>query len=255
MQPQLKPGQILDPDSMYAKRWPGKPALVKLKDNLILSIPPQYHQFWTQRHWLTGIDQAFRPPYPLQDLPYANSAGFTMHMPDFAGYSPDNYLADFDENRINVIQISSAPMSYLEPGAPGTHPPNGLERLIKYKAIDPTKFYDKYGLRCYLLQPRDVDEQTCYGIRSDEPVEYLIFRIAVKPYHESTLFPLMRTTYFSQRYGGVEISWYSHIDNFPRWREIDAQIWKYIATWNIAPSTSLSDLYSSPASSPISPVR
>ena len=45
MQPHLKPAQVLDPDSHYAKEWPGNPSLVKLKDNLILVIPPQHHQF------------------------------------------------------------------------------------------------------------------------------------------------------------------------------------------------------------------
>lgn len=36
--PPLKPGQILDKNSEYAKKWPGRPALFKLKDNLILAI-------------------------------------------------------------------------------------------------------------------------------------------------------------------------------------------------------------------------
>ena len=45
LQPPLSDGQTLDPESLYAKTWPGQPVLVKLKDNLILSIPPQFHQF------------------------------------------------------------------------------------------------------------------------------------------------------------------------------------------------------------------
>ena len=72
LKPPLKPGQVLDPDSLYAKTWPGKPTLVKLKDNLILAIPPQHSQFWAQRHWITGRDRAIRPPYPLEKLPTTN---------------------------------------------------------------------------------------------------------------------------------------------------------------------------------------
>jgi hypothetical protein len=236
MQPPLKPGQVLDPSSMYAKTWPGKPSLVKLKDNLVLAIPPQHHQFWTQRHWITGIDTSFRPPMALDKLPYALSAGFTMHMPDFGGYTPDNYLKDFDENRVEVVYISPAPMSYMEPDAPGSYPPNSLGRRIHYKLIkDPEKYEEKFGLRCYAQQERDGDRQVCYGKRDSELDEYLILDVMVPPYERYHVFPMMMTNYFSPKYGGLEIAWRTHMNNFPRWREIDAQIWKYIAAWNIAP--------------------
>ena len=237
VQPPLKPGQVLDPDSQYAKEWPGKPSLVKLKDNLILAIPPQHHQFWTQRHWLTRIDTSFRPPYPLAKLPYAESAGFTMHMPDFMGYTPDNYLMDFDENVVMVNYISPEPMNAMEPGAPGAYPPNMFPRISTgpYRRFDPDKFEEKYGLRCYAQQPGDGDRQDCYGKRDSDLDEYILLKVMIPPYEQSSLFPMMSAKYFSPRYGGVEIAWSSHMRNWPRWREIDAQIWKYIAAWNIAP--------------------
>ena len=46
--------------------------------------------------------------------------------------------------------------------------------------------------------------------------------------------PLMQARYFSRRYGGVRIAWRTHVRNFSRWREIDAQIWKFIDAWNVA---------------------
>ncbi|PZO15403.1 MAG: hypothetical protein DCE87_08570 [Betaproteobacteria bacterium] len=247
MQPPLKPGQVLDPDSMYAKTWPGRPALVKLKDNLILAIPPQHHRFWAHRHWLTGRDTSFRPPMELDKLPYAKLAGFTMHLPDFEGYTPDNYRKDFDENRVEIAYISPAPMSYMEPGAPGSYPPNSLGRRIQYKLInDPSRYEEKFGLRCYEQQERDGDRQICYGKRDSDFDEYLILDIMVPPYEKHHIFPMMTTKYFSPKYGGLEIVWRSHMNNFPRWREIDAQIWKYIDAWNIAPSDA-------PVASPTTP--
>jgi hypothetical protein len=139
VQPPLKPGQELDPASMYAKQWPGKPSLVKLSDSLVLSIPPQFHQFWTQRDKWTGRDLSTRPPYPLEKLSLSKSAGFTMHMPDFSGYTPDNYLKEFDENRVEIVYISPAPMSYMEPSAPGSYPPNVFPRASTgpYRSFDP----------------------------------------------------------------------------------------------------------------------
>ena len=237
LQPPLKTGQILDPNSQYAKKWPGKPALVKLKDELVLAIPPQYHEFWTHYHWLTGRDMAFRPPMAIDKLPYAKSAGFTMHMPDYAGYTPENYLKDFDETRVEIVQISPASMDQIQPGAPGAYPPNQFERISKgtYRAFDPDKYEEKYGLRCYLQIDTDGDTQYCYGKRDSNIEEYLFLDITVPPYRISTQFPNMTTHYFSPQYGGLEIAWRTHMDNFPRWREIDAQIWKYIDVWNIAP--------------------
>lgn len=239
MQPPLKPGQVLDPNSLYAKTWPGKPSLVKLKDELILAIPPQHHQFWTQRHWLTGIDSSFRPPMALSKLPYAKSAGFTMHMPDFAGYTPDNYLKDFDENRVEIVYIMPAPMSYMEPGAPGSYPPNVFPRVATgpFRAFDPEKYEEKFGLRCYERLDRTSDTQYCYGRRDSDLDEYLLLYVMVPPYERHHVFPMMTTSYFSPKYGGLEIAWRSHMNNWPRWREIDAQIWKYIDAWNIAPKT------------------
>jgi hypothetical protein len=224
---------------MYAKTWPGKPTLVKLKDNLVLAIPPQHSQFWAQRHWLTGRDMVPRPPTPIEKLPYADLTGFVMHMPDFEGYTPDNYLKDFDENRVWIVNISAAPMSYMEPDAPGSYPPNSLGRRIHYKFIpDPEKYEQKYGLRCFERKDLSEENQTCYGKRDSDIDEHLLLDITIPPYRMSTRFPMMSTKYFSPKYGGLEIAWRTHMNNFPRWREIDAQIWKYIAAWNIAPQNS-----------------
>ena len=233
LKPPLRPGQVLDPDSQYAKTWPGKPALFKLKDNLILQIPPQFHQFWAQLHWITGIDRVPRPPMPLDKIPAIALIGFVMHRPDFEGYTPDNYLNNFDLTRVEIVNISPAPMSYMEPGAPGSYAPNALARNFKYRGADPEKYEDLHGLRCY-AEPGFLSERTCYGRRDSNLEEYLILRIKVPPYESHVVFPTMRTSYFSPKYGGLEISWRSHMQNFPHWREIDAQIWKYLDAWNIA---------------------
>lgn len=234
--PPLKPGKILDPDSEYAKKWSGKPTLAKLKDNLILSIPPQHLKFWLQQHWLTGHDLVARPPIAIDKIPLVPSSGFVMFTPDFGGYTPDNYMKEFDENDVLVFNIQPASMDALEPGAPGAYPPNGLARTIQYKGIaDPNKFETKYGLICYERKEGDGDQQICYGKRESTLDEHLMLHITTPPYNRSTLFPIMQTTYFSPRYGGLNIGWRSHMKNFSQWREIDAQIWKYIDAWNIVP--------------------
>ena len=38
--------------------------------------------------------------------------------------------------------------------------------------------------------------------------------------------PMMKTTYFTKQYGGLEITYWTHAKNFNRWQEIDRQIWR-----------------------------
>jgi hypothetical protein len=44
----------------------------------------------------------------------------------------------------------------------------------------------------------------------------------------------MTARYFSKRYDGVEVSWRTNTKNLPHWREIDDQVWKFLADWNVA---------------------
>jgi hypothetical protein len=249
LQPPLKPGQVLDPDSLYAKTWPGKPSLARLKDNLILATPPQFHAFWRQKHWITGLDMVPRPPMALDKIPVLDSAGFVMHMPDFGGYTPDNYQKEFDEDVVLVFEIRPASMSEMEPDAPGGYPPNGFKRIStgEHPMVDLNRYRDLHGLRCYTSTDADLDEEICYGRRDSSLEEYLILDITVPPYSSITRFPQMQTTYFSPKYGGLRIGWRSHMKNFPRWREIDAQVWKYIDAWNIAPRAAQAQQPTQPA--------
>ena len=96
---------------------------------------------------------------------------------------------------------------------------------------------------------RDTDEQFCYGKRDSDLNEYPLLDVIVPPYSPGHLFPMMTTRYFSPKYGGVEIAWRSHMKNWPRWREIDARIWKYIDAWNVAPKRPVS------VSAPVSTAR
>lgn len=228
------PGQVLNPDSVFVKQWPGKPGLFKVKDELILAIPPQYQGFWLQRHWLTGMDRVTRPPAPLDKLPQT-IASFSFHMPDFSGFTIENYEIQFDENLVTVSWIETAPMSYHELGAPGFYPPNVIKRILDGNRIDPNAVENKFDLKCYPRRDTEDNQQYCYGQRTSDIDEYLILDIRVEPYPDWVRFPLMRTKYFSPKYGGLEISWQAHVKYLPHWREIDAEIWKNIARWNIAP--------------------
>jgi hypothetical protein len=44
----------------------------------------------------------------------------------------------------------------------------------------------------------------------------------------------MRADYFSKSYGQVAIAWWTNANNLSHWRDIDTQVWKFMAAWNVA---------------------
>jgi hypothetical protein len=151
--PPIPPGTKIDPSSDFFKYWPaqGQPGLFKIKDNLVLAVPPQYQQYWI---WKERIPRA---PMPLDKIPVIDSIGFQFFLPKFGGYTPTNYNVDFDENRVDVTKVAAGDMKEAALGAPGYYPPNVLERLIRHYPLDPQIYRDMYGLRCYgARHPRSI---------------------------------------------------------------------------------------------------
>jgi hypothetical protein len=230
--PPLKAGQILDPNSDYAKYWTGMPGWINFDDKMLLKITQQFGVFWTQDAANSGMYSIKRP----KSIVLAQELAFSLFLPDFEGYTPDNYKSEFDENEIKILSIDSAPMSYAESGAAGSYPPNAFKR-ISDGLVDTTKYTEKYGLRCYSFT-KNIPEgsgysEFCYGLRDAKLGEYILLDVFVPPYPDWMRNPFMRTTYFTKQYGGLEISWRTNAKNFSRWQEIDQQIWQHLEEWNL----------------------
>ncbi|WP_067262749.1 hypothetical protein [Methylovorus sp. MM2] len=223
----------------FQKSWTGKPYWIRLENNLVFKIPAQFTAFWILKDHPEIILSESRPA----SVPLVIALGFSMFMPNFQGYTADNFLNEFDENEIKVLSIEPASGASTEPGAPGSYPPNQFYRLQKYGVIDPSKFEDKYGLRCYDEKPFDKDMgpiQICYGMRDASLDEYIPLRVYMPPYSVNAKFPIMQTTYFTKKYGGLEITWRAHAKHFSHWKEIDSQISKYIDQWNMTEDSHVS---------------
>lgn len=231
--PPFKPGQKLDPNSDYAKYWTGLPEWLQFQDIMTLRIPAEYTYFWTRnRYPKVKFTISEERPKHIREVDYLP---FSMFMPDFGGFTPDNYMTQFNEDEIKIVNIQPRPMSYVEPDAPSTYPPNVFKRMLDI--IDVNKYEEKYGLRCYdnkSIPARMSPRQICYGIRDQKLGEYIMIHLDVKPYGQFDFNPMMKTTYFTKQYGGLEITYWTHAKNFNRWQEIDRQIWQHIADWNVA---------------------
>lgn len=237
--PPLKPGQALDINSDYGKYWPGQPVLFKLRENWGFAIPPQYMQFWIQR------DRVVRHPAPWNKIPLVQSIGFEFFMPDFGGYTPHNYQTEFHPDKVELIDFQIVGMGAEQPGASGAYPPNMFARATAkpQPTFDPEKYQEKYGLRCYdfIPKPNHTNHQYCYGLRDQKNNEYILLDTTPPPYQAYVVYPLIQAKYFTPRHGGILVIWRTHMKNFPRWRDIDRQIWRFIEMWSLTSPQSPSE--------------
>lgn len=206
--------------------WPqGRAAPVRVTDALTLSIPLEY-----LRSALSG--EAAVPGAP--GSPPHGEVQFDFFLPGFTGYTLENYRRESDENRVEVVYLHAGNPHEADPDAPGEYPPNMLKRLLA-DAFDPGHYSDQYGLRCY--QARSIPGRiACYGRRDARRGEDILLTVLTPPYPADAGFPLFQARYFSRRYGGVRLEWRTHTSQLPRWQEIDAQIWKFIEEWRVAPA-------------------
>jgi len=190
---------------------------VKVTDSLVLSIPLEYEG----------------NPYAIA-RPGNHSASFEFFLPDFGGYTPERRKSRVDENKVTVWYVTAHNTHGAPPDSVGLYPPNQIKNVLKYLVDQSGGHKDIDGLECY--PGRAMNQAFCYGER--DATQHLVIEIAVPPYPGWVVYPQMRTDYFSPRYDGLEISWSAHVRNLARWRDIDAQIWKFLSAWNVAPGQS-----------------
>ncbi len=95
-----------------------------------------------------------------------------------------------------------------------------------------TKCKDGHGLRCFASPAPADPHRTCVGERLGGG--RLLLHTLVPPYDAETTNPQMQTRYDTKLNGGMEVDWSAHVKWFPRWLEIEPQIWKFVDAWNVA---------------------
>eukprot|EP01030_Chromulinospumella_sphaerica_P003943 gene3943-3857_t len=87
----LKPGQVLDPNSEFAKTWTGKSIYRKLPNGLVFEIPAQYGWFWQSqdkklkhRFAAQRLDDLVEEPDVDSWLPYPSMFAY-YYTPEYGG--------------------------------------------------------------------------------------------------------------------------------------------------------------------------
>lgn len=207
------------------RAWPeGRAAPMKITDDLTLAVPLAFEREAVER----GTPSAPGSPGAAPPGSAHGEVHFDFFLPDFSGYTLDNYRNDADPNKVEVVYLHAGDSHEAEPGAAGEYPPNLLKRA--QELLDAQHPRARYGLRCY---PGRVfaNRITCFGRRGREPGEEIMLTALVPPYAPDAVF---QARYYSRRYGGVRIEWRAPMSQLAHWREIDAQIWKFIGAWQVA---------------------
>jgi hypothetical protein len=199
------------------------PTLFKLNDQLILQIPPEY--LGTRSSGL-GVT----PPSPSVDkLQKVDFALFHMFLPDFGGYTAENW-GEFDAgtNKIDIQQVRIVEKEKIELFNK-EHILQNIESSKRNKHFDLVP-ENKYGLQCYKWTKSE--DVTCYGERETGGlIEISILWMAPGK------FRLVGYS-FMKRWGGVRVQWSADPSSLSSWMAIDEHIWKYINDWNIAKAPS-----------------
>jgi len=226
--PPLKPGQVLDPESLYAKRWPGRSALFRLNEELGFAVLPGHQPFWYD-----GAIDIVYPPAKWAQIPVVDSLTFRFFMPDFRGYTPDNYLREFDEDIVK-ISMTWVGLGQERPGEPGGYPPNQWARVLNGRDIAPM---EQHLLTCIPSSdadsPKPGEDYFCVGPPGDGRFPQVSMSVPTPPFPEWMVYPLMKAHYFTPYHGGVEVFWTAHVKHAANWRIIDQQVWKFFEQWKI----------------------
>ncbi len=207
--------------------WPeGRTAPLKITDTLVLAIPLQYER--------GAIEDGRAPRSPFRGVGGRTEAQFDFFLPGYGGYTLQNYRNDLDPDKVEVVYLHAGDPHEADPGAPGEWPPNMLARLLQ-EQLDPHDYKEMHGLKCYRGRIL-TDRLACYGERDARAPGDILLWVPLSSEPTAGTFPMIKANYFSRRYGGVRIAWRTQARNLPHWHDIDAQIWKFIDAWNVAPA-------------------
>ena len=236
MRTALPPG--VDKNTLFGQWWTDKPALFNMSEHLKLAVPPQYQRFWLQR------DEVTRAPADITKLPMhplntGAALEFHFFLPDFTGFTPQNYEDEFHQDKVYVL-IEAIGMGQEKPGAPGAYPANMYSRMFYENSIYKSDDFEVlHGLKCYRTNSTfKYGNYLCYGFDQNASMPWIQLGLPFPPYPSFMVNPSIQSRYFSTAHGGVQIFWRTHVKNFERWREIDQKIWEFVAEWNVVKTLS-----------------
>jgi len=162
----------------------------------------------------------------------SNYFGFFLFLPEYGGYTQDNWRDQLDRRRIQVIQVKDVgaerkqsvnKAGYGEPHAQFENVKRGLEGQPSFHV------YDLVGYR-----PRNSRVDAVWvGTRSNGEFFYFRSHLAPgDPPRKDGVFPFCDVRYFSEK-EDLYIHYRYSNDHLAKWREIDDAIWTKLRSWRV----------------------
>ena len=168
--------------------------------------------------------------------------GFFLFLPDFGGYTKENWRDQFDRRRIYVLEVKPVDKNAMIPYSLGGYvkaePANYGEPRAQFQNIrallEEIPSFKLYGLEGYRRKgagARGTPGVTWTGTRSNG--EFFFFNSSLapgEPLRPGLTNPVCQTQYYSEQ-EDLFISYFYSQDHIAKWREIDDAIWEKIHSW------------------------
>lgn len=167
--------------------------------------------------------------------------GFFLFLPDFSGYTMENWRDQFDKRLIKVLQLSPVNKNAMIPVLGG-----GLERITPAgygepkarfeshrRSLEEKPSFKEYGLEGYRWRNRQLDGVTWVGTRSNG--EFFFFESSTAPGDPPRLGisnPICQVQYYSEQ-EALFINYRYSQEHIAKWKQIDDAIWARIHSWQL----------------------
>ena len=159
---------------------------------------------------------------------------FVLFLPEYGGYTKQNWIDQFDKNKIQVLTYEP-----IDREAENKSSSNRRESQTRFTSLqvllEPAPTYHEYGLEGY-RRVNYKSRKNVYWTGTRTNGEFIFFRSTKPPNpvpDPYRPYPLCEVQYYSRKASAFVAYLYSQ--NFiAQWREIDAAIWTKIESWGNA---------------------
>jgi hypothetical protein len=147
------------------------------------------------------------------------------------GATIDKGLDDPNQVKVKLVNIDPK-ISEQRNGYPFLNTREKVDYRLKSKNLVANTKFSEHGLECYRFSvtlDSPYKPRLCFG-ESEHPF-VSGFRVYVSEGNKH-----IRVNSDELIYGGMQVLWHTHKQNLPQVREIDAAIWRFLDSWNVAPN-------------------
>jgi hypothetical protein len=167
--------------------------------------------------------------------------GFFLFLPDFGGYTKDNWQDHFDRRLIYVVQVKEADKNRMIRQRDGTyrpiHPSAYGDAMAAFEnrrpRLEELPSFKLHGLEGYQYKGRRTHQIIWTGTRSSG--EFFFLECSLAPGETEkpgAVFPLCQTRYYSEK-EDLRIAYRYPREHLAKWREIDDAIWARLHSWQV----------------------